>query len=187
MGTYVTFYHDDHVERFELSCSSCHQQESCSRCHDTAAGTRPTQPPSASETDQDLDTVHKACFACHENDSCDKCHQELQRDSFDHAVSTRWPLGPNHVDLPCRECHGGQVPFVIPDSRCDGCHAGWDLGTFDHDVTGLILDETHVDMDCDLCHVGRDFSIEPGCDNCHDDRGHPQDRPGTLVDLHQTR
>ena len=33
-GKFVTFYHDDHTKKFGLSCTTCHKQESCTKCHD---------------------------------------------------------------------------------------------------------------------------------------------------------
>ncbi|MEK7251542.1 MAG: cytochrome c3 family protein, partial [Bacteroidota bacterium] len=33
-GPLVTFYHNEHVDRFGLECSQCHTSESCIRCHE---------------------------------------------------------------------------------------------------------------------------------------------------------
>ena len=187
-GTYVTFYHDDHVERFDLACVSCHQQESCSRCHDAAVGKeRPAPLPADAAEERDFEDAHASCINCHEESDCESCHQAGPRAPFDHALSWGWPLDPYHENRACRDCHGAFERFRKPDRSCDGCHAGWQAGTFDHAVTGLTLDETHLDMDCEMCHLDRDFSVDPGCEDCHDDRGYPDDRPGTVADPKRSR
>jgi hypothetical protein len=33
-GSVVTFFHDDHADRFGLRCVDCHRNESCVRCHE---------------------------------------------------------------------------------------------------------------------------------------------------------
>ena len=52
---------------------------------------------------------------------------------------------------------------------CVNCHAGWNQANFKHAVTGLILDETHAQMDCTDCHAGRKYEADPVCSDCHDD------------------
>jgi hypothetical protein len=182
VGTYVTFYHDDHVERFGLACRSCHKEENCDRCHDTAAGKEQEVPvPSVAGESLPFAEIHAPCITCHEEDDCQECHRESVRGPFDHALSASWPLGPHHENRTCRECHGEYDRFKTPSRSCDGCHAGWQVGTFNHNATGLSLDETHSEMDCELCHEDRDFSRNPGCENCHDDRAYPNDRPGKVT------
>ncbi len=79
-GKFVTFYHDDHVKKFNLNCVDCHQDEKCARCHDTAGTTlvQEREP-------------HDNCIAYHEqdiNNNCGKCHADKERPPFNHAKST---------------------------------------------------------------------------------------------------
>ncbi len=180
-GRFVTFYHDDHVTRFELSCVECHREESCSRCHDTARTAEPAPPELQQVEDRDFEEVHGACSACHEDSGCEKCHQESSREPFNHAVTTNWALGRRHEGVTCRQCHGSGIQFTRLDRECDTCHGDWDTGTFDHAVTGLALDENHLDLECEMCHADRAFSKTPGCDDCHDEKSYPTDRPGNRV------
>jgi hypothetical protein len=187
VGPYVTFYHDDHVDRFGLPCSACHKAENCGRCHDAATRKeRRASLPLESKEEQSFDDAHAPCISCHGDDDCQECHQERPRDPFDHAASTGWPLRPYHREEACRECHGEYEQFRTPSRSCDGCHGGWHAGTFEHAVTGLTLDEVHRDLDCELCHENRDFSQDPGCQYCHDDRGYPKDTPGTVTEPGKT-
>ncbi len=41
--------------------------------------------------------------------------------------------------------------------------------TFDHLVTGLKLDETHIEFYCENCHNVKDYSKKPTCIECHDE------------------
>ncbi|MCD4761232.1 hypothetical protein K8R42_05030, partial [bacterium] len=62
---------------------------------------------------------------------------------------------------------------------CTDCHKGWETGEFDHAVTGLLLNEEHVDFDCDACHENRNFARTPVCEMCHDeDISWPKELPG---------
>ena len=52
------------------------------------------------------------------------------------------------------------------------------MKNFKHSVTGLQLDEIHSDFSCEDCHIDNDYSVKPGCDNCHDDYAFPNQKPG---------
>jgi hypothetical protein len=47
-------------------------------------------------------------------------------------------------------------------------------------VTGLILDDMHIDFDCTDCHPDEDFSGDPYCEDCHDEKTYPEFKPGKL-------
>ncbi len=53
---------------------------------------------------------------------------------------------------------------------------------FDHKVTGLILDEDHIENDCEDCHIEKNFEINPACKNCHDDKNYPEYKPGKFIE-----
>ena len=167
-GAVVTFFHNDHSQRFGLNCSDCHANESCSRCHD--------QTRSASRADKD---VHENCVACHEpeiDDSCAVCHDEQEKTPFNHT-DKGWALNRFHQDLKCDSCHRNKE-FKKLDTRCQVCHKDWNKGKFDHSVTGLILDDDHADHACEECHRGSNFSVSPTCTECHDDYEYPKQKPG---------
>lgn len=179
-GKRVIFRHKEHIHRFGISCASCHQDDSCQRCHEVGNQHR--------QREITLAEHHSPCAACHQVDAperCGRCHWEEgqpQPPPFDHA-STGWPLSRHHRELTCRKCHE-QIPFVAPDPTCDACHGAWNRETFDHGVVGLRLDETHGEFDCVYCHVDRRFDAPPACADCHDeDQGisYPERKPGTTT------
>ena len=55
------------------------------------------------------------------------------------------------------------------NANCNSCHAGWSQDNFRHEVTGLHLDEIHLEFDCEDCHIDLKYHNKPSCDNCHDD------------------
>jgi len=170
-GPIITFFHNEHVNLFNLSCESCHQNESCARCHDT-------HDKAAAEDSE----MHENCIDCHEEaigENCSKCHDTKERKPFDHA-RTGWPLNRYHADLYCSECHGSGV-FTKLSSKCTSCHKNWEYGKFDHKVTGLALDEMHTENDCDICHLNRNFNKKPDCSACHDEMSFPENVPGKLI------
>ena len=98
--------------------------------------------------------------------------------NFEHAISTGWSLEPYHAKHECTTCHGHPSKFRTPEARCVSCHIHWEVGSFNHKVTGLTLDENHEDIDCDGCHVDMDFDQHPVCEDCHDDPMYPKQMPG---------
>lgn len=177
-GKIVTFYHDEHVELFKLTCSDCHSGDNCTKCH-------------ATKEQQDLSKViritkspeehHKPCNKCHYKDACSKCHRDSEMKPFDHGRSTGWSLNWYHSKLSCSRCHGTSVPFKKPDKNCTSCHKNFVQGKFDHKVTGLILTGSHAEIECKSCHKERNFAKTPVCTECHDDKSFPKDLPGKKV------
>lgn len=183
LRTFVTFFHNDHAERFGLKCSDCHKQEGCVRCHDrsqvAAQGTAVAD--RAAKPQRSMEALHAPCFSCHQTDKCEECHVAQPMEAFDHARSAGWPLNRFHEKLSCQKCHGQKARFTKVGRECGNCHSGWAPGTFKHEITGLRLDAAHAELDCETCHADRNFEAAPTCDGCHDDKAYPRDKPGTVV------
>jgi Class III cytochrome C family len=165
-GPLVTFHHNDHVEMFGQQCVDCHQGDTCSRCHDTDKA-KPHR----------LDHV-TACITCHGERDCGFCHSEEAQPRFEHGNSTGWSLDPYHTGTACSTCHGDPKSFKHPETTCTNCHIHWEVGSFNHKVTGITLDENHIEEDCDSCHLDRNFTDAPSCDDCHDEAMFPEQLPG---------
>ncbi len=166
-GKIVTFHHTDHVDQFGLRCTDCHRGDGCFHCHDSAKQER-----------KDVKSV-ETCYKCHtKEDNCNFCHSDNPKPEFEHYMSTGWALNKYHMDSECSNCHGPAYKFTKPSTTCTNCHIHWDVGVFDHSVTGLTLNEDHEEEDCEVCHIDRDFRVEPTCDNCHDEISYPDDLPG---------
>jgi len=103
-------------------------------------------------------------------------------DKFDHAISTGWALNKFHIKLECQKCHGEVKNFKKLDNTCYNCHTNFETGKFDHKVTGLQLDEIHIEAGCEDCHQDKTFS-KPVCTNCHEDKSFPKDKPGKLIKM----
>ncbi len=76
-GKTVTFFHNDHAQRFGLECADCHQQEACATCHgakaaragrsgDADAADAPGSPPAPRRTRAARPATRTAeCATCH--------------------------------------------------------------------------------------------------------------------------
>jgi hypothetical protein len=168
-GPVVTFHHGDHVEKFGLHCTDCHQGQSCGRCHDSLKKAGAARKP--------LDHV-TSCIICHGERDCSFCHSNRSAPAFQHATSASFSLAPFHAKVACKTCHGEPKAFKTPATRCTSCHIHWKLGSFDHQVTGLTLDENHREFECTECHADADFARAPRCDGCHDEPMFPAKVPG---------
>jgi len=166
-GPVVTFHHADHVEVFGQQCVDCHRGDSCARCHDTGA-----------RSIEKVDHV-TSCFTCHGESDCGFCHDREPMPRFDHKRSTGFDLAPYHSDHACDTCHRSAKDFRHPTGRCADCHIHWEVGSFDHSVTGMVLNEDHSEIDCDGCHLDMDFDAKPSCEDCHDEPMYPEALPGT--------
>ncbi|TFH01687.1 MAG: hypothetical protein E4H13_04200 [Calditrichales bacterium] len=169
-GRLVTFYHDEHIQVFDLTCVNCHIKENCKRCHqpakDIAARAALNNTPKNLKKSEEAH--HQACYGCHARDKCAICHSEKTRDRFDHAKRSGWGLNPYHQKVACDNCHGNLLAKKKVNKNCDSCHSGWNSATFNHKVTGLVLDENHIESGCEDCHIDRKFDLRPNCENCHD-------------------
>ena len=168
-GKVVTFHHTDHVDIFGLKCTDCHVGDNCFRCHDTEKQKR--------KTFKHVET----CGKCHTETNCKFCHSDKEKPLFDHNLSTKFILGQYHKEVKCNNCHQSVRNFVTPSTNCIDCHIHWEVGTFDHSVTSLTLNEFHNEEDCESCHLDRDFSTSPSCGDCHDDISYPNDIPGERI------
>lgn len=179
-GKLVSFYHDDHTKKFALNCISCHKQESCTKCHDK----RKTSDNKIKQisTKRTFEQQHKNCISCHsKNEDCSGCHSNKALEPFDHGKKTGWDLGKHHTKLACSKCHGAKLPYKKVDSKCIGCHGEWTKENFKHLVTGLQLDETHLELECEDCHAEKNYSAKPSCDGCHEGYVYPKQKPGKMI------
>ncbi len=175
-GKLVTFYHNEHSDIYGLDCKSCHQQESCTKCHSSE--------PKQKVEKVSLEIKHKNCSGCHDTKvktGCVSCHSSKEMAPFNHLARTGFGLKSYHSKLNCTGCHQTKTIFTGLKSSCSNCHSGWNSSNFNHKVTGLILDETHIEFDCSDCHESEDYSKKPSCEGCHDDLSFPQNSPGKLV------
>jgi len=175
-GNIVTFYHNEHTGIFGIECKSCHKDESCSKCHS------PEQKQKVENLS--IEMKHKTCSACHDTKTkskCEACHSSKEMDPFNHFAKTGFNLKSYHSKLECSNCHKSASVFTGLNSSCNNCHVGWNSSNFNHKVTGLELDETHIEFDCGDCHENEDFSKKPSCEGCHDDKTFPESKPGKLV------
>ncbi|MCA9411633.1 MAG: cytochrome c3 family protein [Candidatus Omnitrophica bacterium] len=171
-GPIVTFHHKEHIERFGLACVDCHKKENCGRCHDEAA-----------KVEHVREDPHEDCSFCHDvEDDCAHCHKNTESRGFNHAERSGFDLKSYHANLKCVDCHKSIHDLTGLSPECDSCHTEeWSPEEFDHSVTGLKLDENHIEFDCEGCHT-EGFASVTACDLCHDDeRKYPESMPGVLV------
>jgi hypothetical protein len=182
-GKLVSFYHNEHVQLFALKCVSCHNTESCDRCHDL---TKPTlaeqiQPGKSIKISKSEDDHHKACFNCHSDEKCKFCHSDKEKNPFNHLTRTGWDLNPYHKSVVCSNCHLQEQKFSGLSKNCQTCHSYWSLDNFDHAVTGLILDENHRENVCEDCHLDKIYLATPNCEKCHaEEISYPSEKPGKV-------
>lgn len=153
----VTFHHEDHSQKFGLSCADCHAGTSCQSCH-------------GSNIQRPVVSRQQSCYDCHGEARCVTCHFFKERERFDHGSRTGWYLRPAHASLKCSECHQNAKTPESPDSdTCRNCHAKrWGTGPFEHAMTGVDLYGDHALFNCVECHSGGDTRMLATCTTCHD-------------------
>jgi hypothetical protein len=172
-GKIVSFYHVDHTSIFGLNCENCHSNESCNKCHSIEK---------ASAKNKDLKEKHSICSSCHDvniSSNCNLCHSNKPKEGFNHKTRTGFNLSKFHNKLSCDKCHVSIPTFTGLKADCIVCHGKWTWDNFNHKVTGLVLDETHGELECENCHKEPTFSKQ-SCTDCHEDKSYPKDKPGKL-------
>lgn len=167
----VTFHHSDHAGRFGLTCSDCHQKESCSSCHNTSTHVPRTRT-----------EPHEDCARCHQDridNDCASCHSETPLPNFNHARRSGFDLATYHEALTCNQCHEGG-DFGGLNASCNTCHAkDWKPENFDHKRTGAVLDDLHLEVECSECHAG--FGEKATCTGCHETQPQPFESLRTIL------
>ncbi len=174
----VAFQHAEHVELFRFDCASCHTNENCKTCHG---------PQQVYENIEGALSVHHfPCSQCHETKleaGCEKCHRNEPSKGFSHTTNTTFPLKAFHLKQKCTACHDPNSSVKKLDKTCTNCHENFELGAFEHEATGLVLEMGHEEFDCYECHLDNRFDQPPSCYECHEDEmKFPVDLPGYRLD-----
>jgi hypothetical protein len=171
-GKLVTFYHNEHTSFFGLECSQCHSHESCVKCHQQINKSIPGK--------VSLAEHHKKCSSCHDTKtSCNNCHSNKESGSFDHKSKTGFDTSKFHSKIICNRCHTSKGVFSGLIKECASCHNKWTPEYFKHILTGLTLDDTHKEFECESCHKEKTFE-NPECTDCHDGYKYPEKLPGKV-------
>lgn len=181
-GKLVTFNHGEHVNVFGFECADCHTNDGCIKCHSTKKPDTTKKLP--------VKELHKKCSSCHDtnsNSGCTSCHSNTEKSGFNHKAVTGFDNSKFHSALSCDRCHtsiktekGKHKNFGGLKGECVNCHGKWTWDNFNHKVTGLVLDETHGELECENCHKEPTYSKQ-SCEDCHDDKSYPKDKPGKLI------
>lgn len=174
-GKIVTFNHGEHINLFGFECADCHTNDGCVKCHSTRKAEPAKNIP--------LKELHKKCSNCHNTESnsgCIKCHSNSEKGPFSHKLATGFDISKFHSSLKCERCHTTKSVFAGLKNECSSCHGTWTWDNFDHKITGLVLDEMHGELECENCHKEPTFAKQT-CDDCHDDKSYPKNKPGNLI------
>ncbi len=181
---------DKHKGKYGTSCESCHTPKDWERStfrHDL----------STFMFEGRLLDISINCYVCHQADDkhdgrfgtqCQACHntRSWEEGVFDHN-KTDFPLTGKHRDIECEACHIGKkftgldaacVSCHLKDdahdgrfgTQCDVCHntQTWEEASFDHDRTNFPLTGKHVNVDCEACHIGGQYTgLDTACVSCH--------------------
>jgi len=184
----ATCHEDPHEGRMQLSCTSCHGQESFELPEST--GHERFLPLTGGHADVD-------CRTCHEQDSprsmealgegidrprdrnCIACHESPHDPDFVTGNAALADVGPG---VSCGVCHQSDHESFVDDAL--------ELTAAQHARSGFPLDQPHGGLDCEDCHGdgARAFAARfPGraattCDNCHADPHDGQFERGPFAD-----
>ncbi|MFW6038953.1 MAG: cytochrome c3 family protein [bacterium] len=159
-GPYVTFRHEQHVQRYGIDCAHCHHRDTCADCHadetDRHGPQRPVKPAVSWRES------HGPCMTCHQDQPCAKCHHEDPDDpppAFDHRV-TGQALDDDHAALVCGDCHRDRAFDDAP--RCDNgaCH-GDQVVSLPKDRPGPVIDESDQAFVVQLAKESNWASLRP--------------------------
>ncbi len=175
-GATVTFFHNEHVDLYGYTCQDCHTDENCARCHAKEKNNR---------AELGAHESHENCSNCHNTENgCSFCHSAKIKELFDHERRSGFALGRFHRELHCKNCHDNAPQFAGLDRHCNACHTDWNSASFDHRITGIILDDNHIDTDCADCHIKGIYTGQPSCAACHEeDISFPAQIPGRKISL----
>lgn len=180
-GKVVTFHHQEHTHLYNIACKTCHGNDNCINCHTAMNKELSKSNLTHKKTHKSFQEHHEPCLSCHDQNNCGKCHMNQAMGSFNHAQRTGFDLGKNHNKLKCEICHKTTGKFTGLDKNCTSCHQNFVLGKFKHQVTGLMLDDTHNEFECSSCHPNNNFSGKVVCSECHEGFIYPAKKPGKLV------
>ncbi|MDD2797758.1 MAG: hypothetical protein PHV20_04115 [Bacteroidales bacterium] len=166
-----------------------------------------------------------ACVSCHQKDynattapahaaakfstDCQTCHTDIswKPSTFNHNVSTTFPIKGAHVGVDCISCHG--QGFVGTSKECVSCHQtnfnattnpshtlakfstecltchtenGWKPSTFNHSTaTTFPLKGGHIGLDCNSCHSKGFVGTSKECVDCHLDKYNATTNPSHIA------
>ena len=155
------------------------------------------------------------CANCHTTQGWDAASFDHSVTGFSlvgtHISPTPTPCASCHVSNnytlstgDCMSCHtpdwsstqkiGGNVPnhitagFPSSASACSTCHTitKWSDGKFDHSATGFPLTNGHANVQCALCHINGNFSLNIQPTDCGNSGCHLSTWQGTNNPVHST-
>ncbi|KGJ95689.1 cytochrome c3 family protein [Thalassotalea sp. ND16A] len=119
------------------------------------------------ELTQGHQEIENECNECHESDNpsaqCLDCHEEINEDLIN-ARRYHSTIEKAKIEQ-CRSCHTDHKGRTFDITSLDRDH-------FDHSRTEFTLKDSHLGLNCDLCHKPEDknFRLEStSCNSCHDD------------------
>ena len=177
----------DHELENDYALTGAHMELSCISCH----------------VDESYEDTANTCVGCHLEDDnhmgtngpeCQDCHTTANWEEvlFDHFARTQFALAGSHSGLLCESCHEGNKLEVQTPNECVGCHleddahdgingtecaachreTEWLDVSFDHARDAeFALNGAHAEIECASCHVEPVAVGLPAtqCIGCHAD------------------
>lgn len=175
--------HQNQTVMAEHICSDCHisgyldiDHQICEDCHLEIA---------LSYTKEHITIFSSDCLSCHDG-------VETINSEFDHNKNM-FSLSGEHERILCQDCHANASnleAFQSAPNNCSDCHveddvhqgflgkscidchtpAGWIPGSYDHTLTGFLINGGHSYIPCADCHPSPTFQgLSPECYTCHSD------------------